>query len=363
MHFRRRGAIPAEVRWYTDIFMSVLKIFSGDHMDKNTLLDLAVSITRGAASLAQMVQQELVIPTHEKQDKSPVTVGDLASQAYASAMIEKFSPGIPLVAEESSETFTENPDLLPQVTHFVNRLIPQATQKDILRWVDRGNYAAESGSSYWVLDPIDGTKGFLRHEQYAVALGLISENAVTLGTLGIPGLENGKQISLGGRGTLAAAVSGNGAWHTPLFKDMNTPNIWHQMTVSSNSDPLQARVLRSVEAGHTNVGFLDSVVSLLNIAAEPVLMDSQAKYALLACGAADMLFRMISAKQPDYREKIWDQAAGSIILQEAGGRITDLDGKPLDFSQGRTLKENRGICATNGLLHEVALEALKTAGA
>jgi 3'(2'), 5'-bisphosphate nucleotidase len=61
----------------------------------------------------------------------------------------------------------------------------------------------------------------------------------------------------------------------------------------------------------------------------------------------------------DYREKIWDQAAGSIVVEEAGGIVTDLDGKPLDFSQGRTLKNNRGICASNGALHATALAALK----
>ena len=48
-----------------------------------------------------------------------------------------------------------------------------------------------------------------------------------------------------------------------------------------------------------------------------------------------------------------------MIVEEAGGKVTDLDGKALDFSQGRTLKKNRGICATNGLMHESALNALR----
>jgi 3'(2'), 5'-bisphosphate nucleotidase len=61
----------------------------------------------------------------------------------------------------------------------------------------------------------------------------------------------------------------------------------------------------------------------------------------------------------DYKEKIWDQAAGSIIVEEAGGTVTDLDGKALDFSLGRTLKGNRGICASNGRFHDRALAALK----
>ena len=85
-------------------------------------------------------------------------------------------------------------------------------------------------------------------------------------------------------------------------------------------------------------------------------MDSQAKYAVLAAGEGDVLLRLLSPSRPDYREKIWDQAAGSIVIEEAGGRITDLDGKPLDFSHGRTLAKNRGIVATNGHLHDAVLE-------
>jgi 3'(2'), 5'-bisphosphate nucleotidase len=88
-------------------------------------------------------------------------------------------------------------------------------------------------------------------------------------------------------------------------------------------------------------------------------MDSQAKYAVLAAGVGDVNLRLISPKMPAYRERIWDQAAGSIVVEEAGGRVTDLDGKPLDFAQGRTLATNRGVLATNGQLHDALLDGLK----
>lgn len=55
-----------------------------------------------------------------------------------------------------------------------------------------------------------------------------------------------------------------------------------------------------------------------------------------------------------YREHIWDHAAGVIIVEEAGGRVSDMNGKPLDFSKGRTLAENLGVvCAANGVFKEV----------
>jgi 3'(2'), 5'-bisphosphate nucleotidase len=102
---------------------------------------------------------------------------------------------------------------------------------------------------------------------------------------------------------------------------------------------------------------------LLAVRAEPVRMDSQAKYALLASGQGEALLRLLSPKRPDYREMIWDQAAGSLIVSEAGGRVTDLDGKPLDFAQGRTLAKNRGVLATNGKLHDALLTAIRAIGA
>jgi 3'(2'), 5'-bisphosphate nucleotidase len=88
-------------------------------------------------------------------------------------------------------------------------------------------------------------------------------------------------------------------------------------------------------------------------------MDSQAKYAVLAAGAGDLLLRLLSARHPNYREKIWDQAAGALIVEEAGGRVSDLEGQPLDFTAGRTLARNRGLLASNGYLHAVALRAVQ----
>jgi len=92
-------------------------------------------------------------------------------------------------------------------------------------------------------------------------------------------------------------------------------------------------------------------------------MDSQAKYAILAAGKGDLLLRLLSPSQPNYREKIWDQAAGSIIIEEAGGKVTDLHGHRLDFTTGRSLSNNRGILASNSLLHPSALAALRQIGA
>ena len=60
-----------------------------------------------------------------------------------------------------------------------------------------------------------------------------------------------------------------------------------------------------------------------------------------------------------YEEKIWDHAAGWLIVKEAEGEVTDIRGKPLDFSQGRTLSQNYGVVATNGKIHSRVLSAIK----
>ena len=90
-----------------------------------------------------------------------------------------------------------------------------------------------------------------------------------------------------------------------------------------------------------------------------VRMDSQAKYAALAAGNAELLFRLLSPSRPDYQECIWDHAAGAIVLEEAGGRVGDLNGLPFDFTKGRKLTGNVGLFASNGPMHETVLEAVK----
>jgi 3'(2'), 5'-bisphosphate nucleotidase len=144
---------------------------------------------------------------------------------------------------------------------------------------------------------------------------------------------------------------------------VNHDSALTRLQVSPQKLNSQARLLRSFESGHTNVSQIDVFAEALGIEAEPVRMDSQAKYAVLAAGKGELLLRLLSPSKLDYREKIWDQAAGSLVLEEAGGQITDLDGKPLNFNTGRSLTQNRGILASNGNLHAAALQALKQIGA
>jgi HAL2 family 3'(2'),5'-bisphosphate nucleotidase len=315
----------------------------------------ALEATRRAAQLTQQVQAEMTGPALTKSDHSPVTVADFAAQALVSSVLAEAFPVDPLVAEEDAaalRTPAENPTLI-QVTDFVSRFFSRITSQAVCEAIDRGT--AMPAQRFWTLDPVDGTKGFLRGGQYAVALALIVDGQVQVGALGCPGLSEASRPDSRGPGSLVVAVRGQGVWSTPL----NVNGGFIRLQASQRSDPGEARLLRSFEADHTNTDQLDEVIRALHIQAPPVAMDSQAKYAVLAAGAGDLLLRLLSPKQPDYREKIWDQAAGSLVVEEAGGCISDLEGRPLDFTVGRTLARNRGVLASNGYLHAVALQAAR----
>jgi 3'(2'), 5'-bisphosphate nucleotidase len=316
----------------------------------------AIDIVRQASQLVKQVQAEKVSPAITKGDFSPVTVADFASQALVGrALAEKF-PDQPFVAEESASELRqpEGSHTLEQVTGFVSAVVPGATPEKVCEWIDHGT--SEPTGDFWTLDPIDGTKGFLRGDQYAVALALVVDGKVQIGVLGCPNISEGYLPDPGGSGTLAVAVRGEGAWQTALD---NENEVLSPLRISDVKVPEQARLMRSVESGHTNIGKMDYLAEELAVEVEPVRMDSQAKYMVLAAGRGELYLRFLSSKQPDYKERIWDQAAGSLIVEEAGGKVSDLHGRSLDFSAGRTLLHNRGVLASNGHLHQQALKALR----
>jgi len=320
----------------------------------NAEVRFALEATRQAAILVTQIQSEMVSTALTKEDRSPVTIADYASQALLASLLERSFPNDPLVAEEDSNQLRtkEQTDTLAKVIQFVSRFARNANSPAVCNWIDRG--AAQPSSRYWTLDPIDGTKGFLRGDQYVVALALVVDGKVQVGALGCPKLAEGHRPDMNGSGSLLLAQRGKGSWISTLVNGQQ----FDRVHVSDCQNITQARLLRSFESGHTNISKIEELINNLGIQAQAVRMDSQAKYAVLACGYGELAMRLISPSQPDYREKIWDQAAGSIIIKEAGGRISDLHGKPLDFRTGRMLVNNRGILASNGYLHQATLAGL-----
>lgn len=307
---------------------------------------------RAAARICVDVQKRLVTAdTLEKKDKSPVTVADFASQAVVCALLAKSLPGDRVVGEEDAADLRtdDNSVLRAAVVERVgSELGGGPSESEVLGAIDLGGAAAE-GSRYWTLDPIDGTKGFLRGEQYAIALGLIEGGEVTLGILGCPNLPFGN-------GTGALFVGGRGVGARG-FALSDAASAGEEVKVAQPESVAAARFCESVESGHSDQDQSQSIAQRLGITSEPYRIDSQCKYAAVARGDASIYLRLPTRK--DYREKIWDHAAGKAVVEAAGGRVTDVDGRNLDFTHGRTLDQNRGIIATSGPIHEEVLAAVR----
>jgi 3'(2'), 5'-bisphosphate nucleotidase len=316
---------------------------------------LAIQAVQEAARLCRSVRSQFAPEVLAKADQSPVTVADFGSQALVGRALAASFPDDPLIAEEDAAELRrgENSHLLAAVVGQVHSIYEDADPGSVCRWIDRGGSAAFC-ARFWTLDPIDGTKGFLRNEQYAIALALIVEGQVAVAALACPNLpaDRAVDVSTGSAGSIFIAVRGQGAVSIPLDGGgRETP-----IAVSTQDDPAAARFCESVESGHSAHGESAAVAARLGITAAPLRLDSQAKYAVVARGEADVYLRLPT--RADYREKIWDHAAGVLIVEEAGGRVTDMNGRPLDFTRGRELAVNQGVIVTNGRLHERVLAAL-----
>lgn len=314
-------------------------------------LQIALAAVREAAELCSEVQQQMDPGAMEKKDRSPVTVADFGSQALICSRLRKAFPDDPIIAEETSTTLrtTDGASTADRVVGHVRMLRPDASREDILSWIDLGSHK-EQAPRYWTLDPIDGTKGFLRGDQYAVALALIVDAKVVVAAVACPNLT--LETHPEQKGVVAGAIRGQG---TTLYRlqDMEPMGPAH---VTDTADPSQARFSESVESAHTSHSQSALISRLLGITRPATRLDSQAKYVVVAAGDADIYLRLPSDRR--YIENIWDHAAGMLLVEEAGGRVTDTRGADLDFSYGYQLLENRGILVTNGHLHRMMLRAI-----
>lgn len=325
------------------------------HCNDQTEMDAATQAVRAAAKACQAVQDRLIsAQTIEKKDKSPVTVADFASQAVVCSVLEKTFPDDAIVGEEDAKELRDQANTAVRkavVEQVALALDDSVTEAQTLGWIDRGGAPATS-QRYWTLDPIDGTKGFLRREQYAIALALIENGRVVLGVLGCPNLNFDSTGHT--QGALFTASTSAHAEVRPLW-DASQPS----KTILANNviDPSQGCFCESVESGHSDQSSSARIAQLLGVTRQPYRIDSQCKYACVARGDASIYLRLPT--RADYEEKIWDHAAGKLIVEQAGATVSDITGAPLDFSQGRTLKKNKGVVAAGTAIHAQVVRAVQ----
>ncbi|CAL1352798.1 unnamed protein product [Linum trigynum] len=357
-------------------------------------LGVAVRAVHMACALCQRVQAGLVShgtgQVKSKDDDSPVTVADWSVQAIVSWILaESFQDqNVSIVAEEDVQTLSkaELADLLASVTKTVNESLAEAPKyglqspkkalgaSQVLEAISRCNSTGGPTGRHWVLDPVDGTLGFVRGDQYAIALALIEDGKVIMGVLGCPNypMKNGwlnhhhhhhqydESMSSSAtdtweKGCVIYAQKGSGkAWMQPLVqqnKMLEWPNSARQIKVSSIDDPGLATFCEPVEKANSNHSFTAGVAHSMGFKNQPLRVHSMVKYAAIARGDAEIFMKFARC---GYKEKIWDHAAGVVIVEEAGGVVTDAGGRPLDFSRGTYLEGlDRGIVACcSAKLHE-----------
>ncbi|CAI0421760.1 unnamed protein product [Linum tenue] len=290
------------------------------------------------------------------------------SQAVVSLVLQRELPADPfsLVAEEDSGDLRDDSaqDIRARITELVNDTLSTdesssstLSVEQVLKAIDCGVSEGGATGRHWVLDPIDGTKGFVRGDQYAIALGLLDGGKVVLGALACPNLPltsiagANQQPSSGEVGCIFFAKLGSGTYMQPLE---GGPAV--EVHVTATENPEEASFFESYEAAHSLRGLTGSIAEKLGVKAPPVRIDSQAKYGALSRGDGAIYMRF---PHKGYREKIWDHAAGCIVVTEAGGLVTDAAGKDLDFSKGRFLDLDTGIISTNAKLMPLLLKAVK----
>lgn len=310
--------------------------------------ELATSAVRRAADVCRRAQSELsAADSRSKADRSPVTIADFASQALICAWLEEAYPADPVVGEESATALREDADLRGRVVALVaGALAEPVAEERVLAWIDRGTAERPTRGRFWTVDPIDGTKGFLRGQQYAVALARLEDDRVEVGVLGCPRLERD-----GTAGVIVRAVRGEGTEWLPLDGDgASRPTSTRRV---ENLDEL--RLVESVEPSHSSHRATRRIAERLGVRSPSLRLDSQAKYAAVALGLADVFLRLPG--RSSWREWIWDHAAGALVVEEAGGAVSDARGRPLDFGRGRWLTDCRGVVAAPRDLHRTVVAA------
>lgn len=181
----------------------------------------------------------------------------------------------------------------------------------------------------WFIDPIDGTNDFIRGETgFCVMVGMCQRGRPVAGYVYHPPSER-----------LYVAAHGRGAWIVSLDEEPA------RMRVSTVDELPLARMV--VSKSH-RTATIDDVKSALGISSEINVGSVGLKLALIAVGERDLYVN------PNTRTKAWDTCAPEVLLHEAGGRLTAVDGTPLEY-RAAALGHPRGLVATNGHLHEAAI--------
>jgi 3'(2'), 5'-bisphosphate nucleotidase len=192
---------------------------------------------------------------------------------------------------------------------------------------------SQTGSRVWIVDPIDGTRGFARkNDEFSIMIALVEENRMAVGVVFEPA-----------KVRLTYATSGGGCWN----RDQNTtqPAPCRVTTVTDLSK------VTLVQSHSRNPDQPSAQVKALQPARVVETYSAGIKLAMVARGEADIYLNTYSAFHD------WDICAGHILVEEAGGKVTGLGGQELHYGLPGAWQRH-GVLASNGRLHETAVKTL-----
>lgn len=371
------------------------------------IIETALSAVRAASRITTLLQPystNSTISNITKSDASPVTIGDFAAQAIVLNLLSKdrrLENDI-FIAEESSKNL--NDELSEEIMNVLDRceLTNIIGDKDELcKSIDLGQTYEDDGSikscvlekrnssRRWCLDPIDGTRGFLRGKreggQYCIALALIENGAPILGILACPNLpsdasdeeykwkdDETEENNRNSRGCIFIASKGGGTYQLPLFSpeghEESSSSLAKRVVATLNDGSgdiptSQARFCIGVENYSDAGGLVPAIAKKIHGKLDKdgqILytrrMDSQVKYGVIARGGAEIMTRLPSKS---YVEWIWDHAAGKIVVEEAGGLQTDTNGNKIDYGLGAKMSAevNGLLISSGGIFHDCLVDA------
>lgn len=320
-----------------------------------TALSPIFDAVRQAAVLCQHVQQKHIVhraAISNKAGAEPVTIADYGAQALICRAIQQHFPADSIIAEEGGEQFATlvTPEDQAEIAHLMSIVLGEPVHIDqIIAWLDYGRNLDSART--WLIDPIDGTKGFIALRHYAIAVGLLENHRVIGGVMGAPGYE---------------AINGGAlfhAWEGCAWVQALNGGPVQRLFSSQRTDPSSVIVAQSVEKAHSSQDAMARVRQAAGLeSAQIMVLDSQEKYALVAAGDADLYMRLPHMDKP-FPHRVWDHAAGQALVEAAGGIVTDVDSSPLDYSHGAILEQNRGMIVANAALHPQIIAAIAGLGA
>ncbi|CAJ1440939.1 unnamed protein product [Effrenium voratum] len=264
-------------------------------------------------------------------DSTPVTAADYAIQGLVSATLKRLFPSDRFMGEEDATDLREDPDLCEMALDLCTKFGGPMSRDIFLAAVDAGVETDKGQRRVWVLDPIDGTKGFVTGEGYVIGLALLVDGEPIVGVMGYPNATTTPPIM--------AAVKGCGLrwWPSdgPMARVEPSEPEW-SAGLSSASD----------EAEEWQGDFPPWLVSP-QLAGEECRPFGDGPSSHLCCGSMIKYFAVAAGSHCGYVQyeedlKTWDHACGVICVQESGGEVTDGASRPVRFP-GRRFRVYGGI--------------------